>query len=397
MRSLLALALATAACGGGGRGDADAELGRDAPADGFDRRALLAHLALHVELPAYAQLAGDADRLVDAVAAHCAAFDGGGDLAATRTAAQDAWRAAIDTWERADAVLVGPAAMDHRALRDRIYAWPLLSTCNLDRDTASRWASPASYDVATRLDNARSLAAIEYLLFETATAHTCFAEPAGWSALGANLPRARCQLAAAIAADVAAQAHRVHDAWRPDAGNYVRELAEAGTSASSIGSAQEAINQISDGLFYVDRMVKDMKLAEAAGIAANSCGTVGEPCDAEVEHRRADHGRAAILVNLRALREAFTGTTTDADGPGFDDYLRGVGADAVADRMTAELDAAIAAAEALPASYRQALHEQRPLVVAAHTAIKAFTDDLKSQFLTVLGLDIPDDVAADND
>jgi hypothetical protein len=28
---------------------------------------------------------------------------------------------------------------------------------------------------------------------------------------------------------------------------------------------------------------------------------------------------------------------------------------------------------------------------------KLFTDDLKSQFLTVLGLDIPDDVATDND
>jgi hypothetical protein len=36
-------------------------------------------------------------------------------------------------------------------------------------------------------------------------------------------------------------------------------------------------------------------------------------------------------------------------------------------------------------------------VVAAHAAVKLFTDDLKSQFLTVLGLDIPDDVAADND
>jgi hypothetical protein len=36
-------------------------------------------------------------------------------------------------------------------------------------------------------------------------------------------------------------------------------------------------------------------------------------------------------------------------------------------------------------------------VVATHSATKAFTDDLKSQFLTVLGLDVPDDAAADND
>jgi hypothetical protein len=39
----------------------------------------------------------------------------------------------------------------------------------------------------------------------------------------------------------------------------------------------------------------------------------------------------------------------------------------------------------------------RDLVVQTHAAITLFTDDLKSQFLTVLALDIPDDVAADND
>ena len=35
--------------------------------------------------------------------------------------------------------------------------------------------------------------------------------------------------------------------------------------------------------------------------------------------------------------------------------------------------------------------------VAVHTTTKAVTTDLKTQFLTVLGLDIPDDVAGDND
>ena len=34
---------------------------------------------------------------------------------------------------------------------------------------------------------------------------------------------------------------------------------------------------------------------------------------------------------------------------------------------------------------------------AGTAAIVAFTDDLKSQFLTVLALEIPNDVAADND
>ena len=36
-------------------------------------------------------------------------------------------------------------------------------------------------------------------------------------------------------------------------------------------------------------------------------------------------------------------------------------------------------------------------VVATHAAVRDFTNDLKSQFLTVLALEIPDDAATDND
>ena len=65
--------------------------------------------------------------------------------------------------------------------------------------------------------------------------------------------------------------------------------------------------------------------------------------------------------------------------------------------MVGALDAAIAAADALPDSFLTALSADYDRVVAAHAAAKAYTDDLKSQFLTVLALEIPDDVATDND
>ena len=65
--------------------------------------------------------------------------------------------------------------------------------------------------------------------------------------------------------------------------------------------------------------------------------------------------------------------------------------------VIANLDAAIEKANALPDSYVGALQSNYSAVVETHAAITLFTDDLKSQFLTVLALDIPDDVAADND
>ncbi len=381
-------AAALAACSGDGSGP-----DRDAAVP-FDRRAMLAHVADHLLIPTYDRFAIDAAALRDAVEAHCTALAAGGDGLA---AAASAWSVAIDTWETADAVLVGPAAQDDAVIRNRIYAWPLVAPCTIDQDVIVRWTTPTAYDVTTRLDNARSLSAVEYLLFYTDPASSCPLTPNGWDALAADRPRARCALAASVAADIATQAATLAAAWRPEGGNYRDQLVLAGSSASSIASEREAVNMVSDGLFYVDEMVKDMKLAEAAGITINACGTIELPCVREVEHRFADRSSPALRINLRALRAAFTGTTAAADGPGFDDYLTAVGAADVATRMTAEIDAAIAAADALPDGFIAALTNDRPAVVGLHTATKAFTDDLKSQFLTVLGLDIPDDVAGDND
>jgi predicted lipoprotein len=366
----------------------------DAVADTFDRNALLAHLGANVLLPIYSVFDTRASTIPAAIATHCHALDLGMP-AATLDGARAAWRDAIDTWQRAEALLVGPAAMDNRALRDRIYAWPLLAPCDIDRDVTSRWANPASYDIAAKLQRQRSLLAIEYLLFPETDAHNCVTAPPGWDSLGADLPRARCRLAQVLATDVAAAATELHTAWRADGGNYVQELARAGTS-SSIASAHAGVNLVSDSMFYVDRMVKDMKLAESAGIAVNACGTVQQPCVREVELRFADRATFAIRTNLVTLREAFTGTAA-VDGPGFDDFLTAVGHPDVAARMTAELDAAIAKANALPDSFLGALTTNYAAIVDTHAAVKLFTNDLKSQFLTLLALDIPDDVASDND
>jgi uncharacterized protein len=390
MRIALCALVSVAACGGSTpKPDA-------APTDSFDRSMLLDHLANQVLLPLQTRFATVAAVLPPAIAAYCDALDRG-QPDATLATARAAWGDTVDAWEAADALLVGPAAMDNRALRDRIYGWPLLSSCGLDRDTASSFADPASYDASTRLVNVRSLAAVEYLLHTTQIAHTCATLPAGWDALGADLPRARCRLARVIATDVATNAAALATAWRSDGGNYVAALAGAGHAGSSITTAQEGVNRVSDAMFYVDRMVKDMKLAEAAGIAVNACGTVNAPCDREVELRYADRATSAIRINLGALREAFTGTTPAADGPGFDDFLTALGHPEVAARMLGKLDAAVAAANALPDSFLTALTADYDKVVATHRAVNVFTDDLKSQFLTLLALEIPDDVATDND
>ena len=378
-RARLSVVVVVAACGG------EPSTPKDAPPDGFDRGAMLAHLAQHVFLPWHTTFAQTSAELPVAIAAHCDALDAGQGTA-TLPAVQAAFARAVDAWESPEAVLVGPAAMDMKTVRGFIYGWPNLSMCELDRDVASRWANPSSYDVANEFVSTRSLSAIEFLLYPPNANHNCLGPPAGWNELGANLPRARCRLAHAIAVDVAAQGAAIAETWTS---SYADELATGG---------HLGVNIVSDGMFFMDKMVKDMKLGEAAGIAVNACDTVAAPCDREVELRFSDRATFALRANLAATRLVFTGDVPGgASGPSFDDFLVAVGHPEIAQRMVATLDDAIAKADALPDSFLTALTTKYADVTTLHALTKAFTDDLKSQFLTVLALEIPDDVAADND
>jgi predicted lipoprotein len=307
-------------------------------------------------------------------------------------------------WQVAEMMLIGPAAMNELTLRDRIYSWPLVSSCAVSQDVMLKRGNP-DYDIGAQLNNRRGLDALEFLLFTTSLDTTCppQIEPAGWVDLSeAEKLAARCALAADAATDLAAQAQALVDAWDPARGNYLGDFSGAGTSGSSFASAQMALNVVSDAMFYLDSRVKDWKLAEPAGITLNSCNTVQEPCLAELESAFAHHSRENIVANLRGFAMLFRGNGLDqppdmSDGLGFEDYLRAAGADALADAMAADLATAVSAAEALPGTLDQSLISDYPAVVEVHTRIKAVTDNLKSQFLTVLGLDIPDSAAGDND
>jgi len=146
---------------------------------GFDRAAMLAHLAHGVLQPPVDRFAATTPVLATAIAAGC------------DDTARAAWRDAID-------------------------------------------------DPSTRLANVRSLAAIEYLLFHDEPAHTCALAPNGWDQLGADLPAARCGLAGAIASDVDAAARQLAGAWRDYPEDRLDGAQGAGTYAVRALAARRA-------------------------------------------------------------------------------------------------------------------------------------------------------------
>ena len=361
------VALVVAACGGGGDGQPDGGAG-------FDQVALLASVANGVVVPTLASFSDEATKLANAVATQCGT-----------AAAQAAWRSAATVWQRAELMRVGPTRME---LRDRIYSWPVVAACPVDQEVMAYRSNPSGYDIATKLVNRRGLPALEYLLFSTSLASACASAPAGWAALSdAEKGAARCAYATVVAEDLRVQAVALHAAWT---GGYATTLATAG---SPFRNPHEAVNVVSDALFALDTDVKTAKLGRPAGTEMGTCPTLGSPCPQDVEAPWSNHSKENIAANLRGFRLLFTG----GDGVGFDDYLTASGASALAAKMTTDIDAAIAAVEAIPGTLATAVVDAPATVKAAHDAVRLVTNELKSQFLTVLALDIPDDVGDDTD
>lgn len=387
--ALLAVAIATLSCSSDGSpsGDGGGDTGR--------RGEVLGALGENVVLPLIEDFAADAVALETALAA--ATTETGG-----RDAARTAWQEAMSVWQQLEMMQFGPLGasltiMGGQDLRARIYTWPLLSRCEVDRQTiGDDYDDP---DALAQLPGSPlGLWAIEYLLFTEDPDNDCapfdpINQDGLWESMADMIEERRLTYAASLAALVRARADDLVDAWTPSSGNYIAELTNPGRDGAVYGTAQEGLNAVSDAMFYLDKETKDMKLATPLGIS----GCPSEQCPDALESTWALRSKEHAVANLRGFQLLFLGGAPGGDDLGFDDLLRDMGAGDVADDMSSAIEEAIAATDAVPGTFRDALIQNEATMTAAHSAIVSVTDILKSDFLSVLDLEAPDRAAGDND
>ncbi len=301
----------------------------------------------------------------------------------------DTWREAMKRWQRVELLQLGPtgssAAPGGMDLRDQIYSWPLVSRCGVDQVLATKgWER----GVSSLLVNRRGLAALEVLLFAPPDTLTCSQDV--WSTLDATERSARRRAyTQAVADDVKALAVTHLEAW---SAGFVDTLRTAGPGNAVYMSQQGAMNRVSDALFYVEKELKNAKLAVPIGL--RECAA--PPCVDAVESPLARHSTENLRQNLSGFRALFEGCADGRDG--FDDLLIGLSAESLATRMRERLIAAQAALEAIEEpDLAAALTADPASVRALYDAVKAVTDLLKSEFITVLDLELPMGLEGDND
>ncbi|MGK3960324.1 imelysin family protein [Sorangium sp. So ce118] len=318
------------------------------------------------------------------------------------TAARDAWLAAMRVWQEAEIFRFGPAASSTQPggqdLRDQIYAWPLVSRCKVEEQIVSRAYAQPSF--SSSLINARGLAAFEYLVFHVGADNACsqfspINASGTWAALGAgDLAQRKADYAAAAAADVLARAGALARAWAPEPGSFREKLTQAGRGSPVYATEQDALNAVSDAMFYIEKELKDWKLGRPLGFTED-CTT--PTCPEALESRFAQASTAHLRANLSGFRRLFQGCGEGGQGVGFDDWLREVGSADLADRMLAALSGAQAAVDSLDVPIERALATDRAKVEAVYNAVKALTDLLKTEFVTTLNLELPQSSEGDND
>jgi predicted lipoprotein len=345
----------------------------------------------------YARFATDAAALATSTAN--AAQSG---AAADREAARAAWVTAMDTWQEAELLRVGPAGPatlpEGANVRDEIYSWPLVSRCLVESTIVSQAYVEADFRDRS-LINVRTLAALEYLLFYEGTDNACSAtsvinSSGSWAALSsAELSVRKLRYAAVVAADVETKARGLATAWAADGDDFGGKLARAGAKGSPFDSPHAALNAVSDGLFYVEKQVKDEKLGRPLGIL--DCDQAS--CPDAIESKYAKRSVRHVAANLRGLSRFFAGCAASSD-VGFDDLLAAAGAAELGLAMQTNVLGAVSTAESITEDdLAVLLATDRATADGLHAAVKRVTDDLKTDMITVLDLEAPAIVEGDND
>ncbi|MAD61322.1 MAG: hypothetical protein CMH49_07415 [Myxococcales bacterium] len=317
---------------------------------------------------------------------------------------QQAWREAMLHWQQIELIQFGPAGVSGlrvggQDLRDQIYAFPLTNPCRVDQVLVdggfaeSDWLSQAQINVS-------GLDAIEHLLFRTGSDSACPAQTkivrdGDWAAFQNDESNANTQRWAylkVLGAGVKTHYDTMVSAWN---GSFGQAFEDA---QAPFTSQKEAIDQVFAGIFYIDEVVKDLKLGAPVGIYM-TC--IEERCPELVEHQGSKLSKEVMIANLQALRAVFKGSSSaepdSDDGFGFTDLLVEEGASELGEQLESLIDRNIERAEALSGSFNELLENSPEELENLHSSVKELCDLMKSQMVTVLNLSVPQEGAGDND
>jgi uncharacterized protein len=289
---------------------------------------------------------------------------------ATLAQAQDAWRSAREPWGVQEALHIGPSEDLHTgAAVDQ-----LPSTSGIDSLLAGN-AALTREAVAELGANRKGLLTLEYLLFDSQTDNA--AVLSRFTAEGAPGTRRRAYVGA-LGAALHADAVTVHRAWEPGEGDFVAQLANAGTAGSRYATQKDAVDEV------VNRLISAVEVAELKLSKPLGFETGGTVRPEQEEARRSDNSLADLSATVAGMERLWLGASGNGTG----------GLSAIVAATNKGLDATVksdlanvrTALESIPPPLRTALTKNRESVEAARAAFSTLRATLASEVVSNLGV-----------
>jgi predicted lipoprotein len=315
--------------------------------------------------------------------------------------ARQAWSRANLIWQKAEVMQIGPAGSSTRRvagadIRESIYSFPTRNPCRVDQELVTQGYEEIDW-VQSALSNVQGLDAIEYLLYSVHETNQCpdavaINRDGTWDELLTDpdtLSARRRDMTMTLASRVVFHADALVMVWAEGS-----EFTEGFiTGKAPFSGVRDALNESYAGLFYLDKVAKDLKLGKLTELS-HGCST--DICPEALESRFAHLSKENLKANLVGFRAVYFG---GYDGPiyGFDRLLRSEGAEALADSMAQKIEAAITAVDAIDSPLYEQLENSPETVRNAYEKVKILADLFKGHFVTILNLDVPQEGAGDAD
>ena len=380
-------------------GDSD-----DAP--DYDFLGMMANYADNILLPTLDEFSQSTAQLDVDLASYCAAIGSATEMSA-RSAAQDSFLSAMSTWQTAEMMLLGPLADNDRAIRNQIYSYASATRNPCAIDQAIVLSQNDGFNLANRSLNHRGLDSLEYLLFNDDLTHRCpsrITETVGWNDLPENeRKQQRCEYARLTLADINNSVDQVDRVWAPDLENYRSTFLNP-------NNLEDSLKALSDALFYIEIEVKDLKVGEVSGVNPD-CSRFS--CPDLIESAYAQQSFEYITKNIEAFSLIFEG----GEGLGFADLIIHSGFPEVATKFRNNISAVLTLLNGMESTLIEQVNQidteekaqqcanasanpdtLSPFPVCnVHGLLVRITNDLKSDFVTIVNLDLPDRAQSDND
>lgn len=289
---------------------------------------------------------------------------------------------------------LGPLA----ELRDDLYIWPGDNTCRAFNQVAIN----PSADLSGIDKSYRGLTAVEKMLFLDDSTLSCtgFPNVATWVEKSeAQKNQDRCDYARNIVSDMKVKF------------TTLSTTLDSYSLENEFSSLQLAANEISDALFYVDTVTKDLKLKEILPI-----NDTGDFQKLKLESRYGQIAKQNILNNLLGAKALLTA----GDNEGMDDYMAALGQSEITTGMVTAVNKAIVIIEGMQGEFHEAIpdsptdsdvstcinatasgefdvNSDLERLCALYFEVQSFTSLLKEDFVLALKFTKPAEADGDND